>query len=263
MVILYRPPGWRTREEALERLESFRMRFILEKIVMRDLFVHIAALLLVFESCTMAKRSYLQWAERQLFLQLRWQAPKTLVFLFLMVQWTFRVLSPLVLLVPKFHETSGTLAPSLSVATTVLVDGCFFGANTLYVFAWLSTLALLAFLKIDKAVFRRSLQVPGGGWLTATDARLRSLATNCRLRICGPSCAFVQVLRLVLGVFFQSSSAFAEATVEDRRSSVGILALSLLLTTLDRKDVNIEEFLQRWKAMKERIVQARVSKKHI
>ena len=259
MSVLYRPPGWATREDALERLREFRLHRVLRVLRRtvdqlrpnyRELCVHGAALLLVVESYATSRRSLAQWSDRALFLSLRWGCGRFLVGCFLLLHFAVRALAPLVLLVPKFSETVGTLAPSLAVAATAVVDYALFSATASYLMAWSLALALLAFVKIDKAVLRRSLQVVGGGWLTALDARVRATASRLRFRYAGPAFAFLQVFWLLLFVVWPRSAGALEAAREDARAAVGLLALALLLTSLDREDVDVEsvaEFLRMWR----------------
>ena len=259
MSVLYRPPGWATREDALERLREFRVKRVLRSLRRvvdqlrpnyRDLCVHAAALLLVVESYATSRRSLAQWSDRALFLSLRWGCGRFLVNVFLFFHFCVRALAPLVLLVPKCSEATGTLAPSLAVAATAVVDYALFSATASYLFAWSLALALLAFVKIDKAVLRRSLQVVGGGWLTAIDARVRGTATRLRLRYAGPALAFLQLFWLLLFVVWPRSAGALEAAREDARAAVGLLALALLLTSLDREDVDLDglfEFMKMWR----------------
>lgn len=254
MSVLYRPPGWATREEALERLETFQMVRTLKRIATqfnyRELCVHAAAVLLVFESYGTSRRSLAQWSDRALFLALRWGCGRVLVHVFLWLHFLVRALAPLVLLVPKFSETTGTLVPSVAIGATAFVDHSLFSATLLYLLAWSLTLALLAFVKIDPARLRRSLQVVGGGWLTTLDAHIRACATRARFRIAGPGLAVVQLGRLLLYILLSHSAGAAEAAREDARAAVGLLALALLLTSLDREEVDFEpavQFVQAWR----------------
>ena len=259
MSVLYRPPGWSTREDALERLREFRVHRVLRSVRRtvdqlrpnyRELCVHAAALLLVVESYATSRRSLAQWGDRALCLALRWGCGRFLVGCFLLFHFCFRAFAPLVLLVPKCSEATGTLAPSLAIAATAGVDYALFSATASYLFAWSLALALLAFVKIDKAVLRRSLQVVGGGWLTTIDARVRATATRLRLRVAGPALAFLQLVRLLLFVVWPRSAGALEAAREDARAAVGLLALALLLTSLDHGEVNLEalsEFVKMWR----------------
>ena len=258
MSVLYRPPSWATREDALERLRGFRVHRVLrsvrravEGVNYRDLCVHAAALLLVVESYATSKRSLAQWSDRALFLALRWGCGRLMVNFFLLLHFAVRGLAPLVLLVPKCSEATGTLAPSLAVAATAVVDYALFSATASYLFAWSLALALLAFVKIDKAVLRRSLQVVGGGWLTTIDARVRGTATRLRFRYAGPALALLQLVRLLLFAVWPRSASALEAAREDARAAVGLLALALLLTSLDHAEVDLEgvvEFVRMWRA---------------
>ena len=259
MSVLYRPPGWAAREDALERLREFRVQRVLRLLRRavgqlrpnyRELCVHAAALLLVVESYATSKRSLAEWSDRALFLALRWGCGRLMVNVFLFFHFAVRALAPLVLLVPKFSETVGTLAPSLAIAATAGVDYALFSATASYLIAWSLALALLAFVKVDKAVLRRSLQVVGGGWLTALDARVRGTATRLRLRYAGPALAALQLFWLILFVVWPRSAGALEAAREDARAAVGLLALALLLTSLDREDVDMEglaELLRMWR----------------
>ena len=258
MSVLYRPPGWATRDEALERLREFRVRRVVrgvrravEGVNYRDLCVHAAALLLVVESYATSKRSLAQWSDRALFLALRWGCGRLMVNVFLLLHFSVRAIAPLVLLVPKCSEATGTLAPSLAIAATAVVDYALFSATASYLFAWSGALALLAFVKIDKAVLRRSLQVVGGGWLTTIDARVRATASRLRLRYAGPALASLQLVRLLLFVVWPRSAGALEAAREDARAAVGLLALALLLTSLDREDMELEGlfelFVKMWR----------------
>ena len=260
MSVLYRPPGWATREDALERLREFRVRRVLRSLRRtvdqlrpnyRDFCVHAAALLLVAESYATSRRSLAQWSDRALFLALRWGCGRLLVNVFLLFHFCIRALAPLVLLVPKFSEATGTLAPSLAIAATAVVDYALFSATFSYLMAWSLALALLAFVKVDKAILRRSLQVVGGGWLTTVDARVRGTATRLCFRYVGPALAFLQLFWLVLFVVWPRSAGALEAAREDARAAVGLLALSLLLTSLDHAEVNLEalsEVVKMWRA---------------
>ena len=260
MSVLYRPPSWATREDALERLREFRVHRVLRRVRRavdqlrpnyRELCVHAAALLLVVESYATSRRSLAQWSDRALFLSLRWGCGRLLVWCFLFFHFCVRALAPLVLLVPKFSEATGTLAPSLAIAATAGVDYALFSATASYLFAWSGALALLAFVKVDKAVLRRSLQVVGGGWLTTVDARVRATATRLRLRYVGPALALLQLVRLLFFAVWPRSAGALEAAREDARAAVGLLALALLLTSLDREDVDVEgivEFVRMWRA---------------
>ena len=260
MSVLYRPPGWSTREEALERLREFRVRRVLRsvrrtveqlRLNYRELCVHAAALLLVVESYATSRRSLAQWSDRALFLSLRWGCGRFLVGCFLLLHFAVRALAPLVLLVPKFSETVGTLAPSLAIAATAVVDYALFSATASYLVSWSLALALLAFVKIDKSVLRRSLQVVGGGWLTTIDARVRATAARLRMRVAGPALASLQLVRLLLFVVWPRSAGALEAAREDARAAVGLLALALLLTSLDHAEVDLEgvvEFVRMWRA---------------
>ena len=260
MSVLYRPPGWATREEAIERLREFRVHRMLRSLRRtvdqlrpnyRDLCVHAAALLLVVESYATSRRSLAQWSDRALFLALRWGCGRLMVNVFLFFHFAVRGLAPLVLLVPKCSEATGTLAPSLAIAATAVVDYALFSATFSYLVSWSMALALLAFVKIDKAVLRRSLQVVGGGWLTTIDARVRATATRLRLRYVGPALAFLQLFWLVLFVVWPRSAGALEAAREDARAAVGLLALALLLTSLDREEIDVEsvaEFVRMWRA---------------
>ena len=261
MSVLYRPPGWATREDALERLREFRVKRVARGLRRaanqlcpnyRDLCVHAAALLLVVESYATSRRSLAQWGDRALFLALRWGCGRFLVNVFLLLHFCFRALAPLVLLVPKFSEATGTLAPSLAVAATAGVDYALFSATASYLVSWSLALALLAFVKIDKAVLRRSLQVVGGGWLTAVDARVRATASRLRLRYAGPALAFLQLMRLLLFVVWPRSAGALEAAREDARAAVGLLALALLLTSLDHAEVDLEGLFEIVKMWRER-----------
>ena len=260
MSVLYRPPGWASREDALERLREFRVKRVLRGLRRaakqlcpnyRELCVHAAAILLVVESYATSRRSLAQWSDRALFLALRWGCGRLMVNFFLLLHFCFRALAPLVLLVPKFSEATGTLAPSLAIAATAVVDYALFSATFSYLVSWSLALALLAFVKIDKAVLRRSLQVVGGGWLTAIDARVRGTATRLRLRYAGPALAFLQLFWLLLFVVWPRSAGALEAAREDARAAVGLLALALLLTSLDHAEVDLEgvvEFVRMWRA---------------
>ena len=137
------------------------------------------------------------------------------------------------------HISFRRKAPSLAIAATAVVDYALFSATFSYLVSWSLALALLAFVKIDKAVLRRSLQVVGGGWLTTIDARVRGTATRLRLRYAGPALAFLQLQLFWL-----------EAAREDARAAVGLLALALLLTSLDHAEVDLEglfEFVKMWR----------------
>jgi len=259
MSVLYRPPGW-AREDALERLREFRVRWVLRLLRRtvdqlrpnyRDLCVHAAALLLVAESYATSRRSLAEWSDRALFLALRWGCGRLMVNVLLLLHFCVRALAPLVLLIPKCSETTGTLAPSLAVAATAVVDSALFSATASYLVSWSGALALLAFVKIDKAVLRRSLQVVGGGWLTAIDARVRGTATRLRFRYAGPALALLQLVRLLLFVVWPRSAGALEAAREDARAAVGLLALALLLTSLDHAEVDLEglfELVRMWRA---------------
>ena len=259
MSVLYRPPSWSTREDALERLREFRVKRVLrsvrravEGVNYRDLCVHAAALLLVVESYATSRRSLAQWSDRALFLALRWGCGRLLVNVLLLIHFAVRGLAPLVLLVPKCSEATGTLAPSLAIAATAVVDYALFSATFSYLVSWSMALALLALVKVDKAVLRRSLQVVGGGWLTTVDARVRATATRLRLRYAGPALALLQLVRLLLFVVWPRSAGALEAAREDARAAVGLLALALLLTSLDREDVDVEAFFELVKMWRER-----------
>ena len=258
MSVLYRPPSWATRDEALERLREFRLHRVLrrvrravEGVNYRDLCVHAAALLLVVESYATSRRSLAQRSDRALFLALRWGCGRLLVNVFLFFHFCFRGLAPLVLLVPKFSEATGTLAPSLAIAFTAVVDYALFSATASYLVSWSLALALLAFVKVDKAVLRRSLQVVGGGWLTTVDARVRGTASRLCFRYAGPALAFLQLVRLLLFVVWPRSAGALEAAREDARAAVGLLALALLLTSLDHAEVDLEGlfelFVKMWR----------------
>tara|TARA_Y100000748_G_scaffold32098_3_gene23706 strand:- start:621 stop:1436 length:816 start_codon:yes stop_codon:yes gene_type:complete len=259
MSVLYRPPDWATREDALERLREFRLHRVLRSVRRtvdqlrpnyRELCVHAAALLLVVESYATSRRSLAQWSDRALFLALRWGCGRLMVNVFLLCHFCIRGLAPLVLLVPKCSEATGTLAPSLAIAFTAVVDYALFSATASYLFAWSGALALLAFVKVDKAILRRSLQVVGGGWLTTIDARVRATATRLRLRYAGPALAFLQLFWLVLFVVWPRSAGALEAAREDARAAVGLLALALLLTSLDREEIDVEglfELVKMWR----------------
>ena len=237
MSVLYRPPSWATREDALERLRGFRVHRVLrsvrravEGVNYRDLCVHAAALLLVVESYATSKRSLAQWSDRALFLALRWGCGRLMVNFFLLLHFAVRGLAPLVLLVPKCSEATGTLAPSRAVAATAVFDYALYSAPASSMFAWSLALALLAFVKIDKAVLRRSLQVVGGGGLTTIDARVRGTASAASIPLRRPG-ARASAARRLLFSSARSASAL-EAAREDARAAVGLLALALLLTSL-------------------------------
>ena len=206
-------------------------------------------------SCSLA-----EWRDRALFLALRWGCGRLLVGCFLLLHFCVRALAPLVLLVPKCSETTGTLAPSLAVAATAVVDYALFSATASYLVSWSGALALLAFVKIDKAVLRRSLQVVGGGWLTALDARVRGTASRLRFRYAGPALAFLQVFWLLLFVVWPRSAGALEAAREDARAAAGLLALALLLTSLDREDVDLEGLLELVKMWRDRSWQKSLKK---
>jgi len=259
MSVLYRPPGWATRDEALERLREFRMKRVLrslrcavEHVNYRDLCVHAAAILLVIESYATSRRSLAQWSDRALFLALRWGCGRFLVNVFLLLHFAVRGLAPLVLLVPKFSEATGTLAPSLAIAATSVIDYALFSATASYLMAWSLALALLALVKVDKAVLRRSLQVVGGGWLTTIDARVRATASRLRFRYAGPALASLQLFWLLVFVVWPRSAGALEAAREDARAAVGLLALALLLTSLDHAEVNLDALSEVVKMWRER-----------
>lgn len=270
MPVLYRPPGWATRDEALERLREFRVHRVLRSVRRtvdqlrpnyRELCVHAAALLLVVESYATSKRSLAQWSDRALFLALRWGCGRLMVNVFLLLHFSVRALAPLVLLVPKFSEATGTLAPSLAIGATAGVDYALFSATASYLFAWSGALALLAFVKIDKAVLRRSLQVVGGGWLTTVDARVRATASRLRFRYAGPALASLQLFWLLVFVVWPRSAGALEAAREDARAAVGLLALALLLTSLDHAEVNLDALSEVVKMWRERARQKGMKKK--
>ena len=175
-----------------------------------------------------------------------------MVNVFLLLHFCVRALAPLVLLVPKCSEATGTLAPSLAIAATAVVDYALFSATASYLVSWSLALALLAFVKVDKAVLRRSLQVVGGGWLTTVDARVRATASRLRLRYAGPALAFLQLVRLLLFLVWPRSAGALEAAREDARAAVGLLALALLLTSLDHAEVDLEGLFEIVKMWRER-----------
>ena len=261
MSVLYRPPGWATREDALERLREFRLHRVLRSVRRavdqlrpnyRELCVHAAALLLVVESYATSKRSLAQRSDRALFLALRWGCGRLMVNVFLFFHFAVRALAPLVLLVPKCSDATGTLAPSLAIGATAVVDYALFSATASYLFAWSGALSLLAFVKVDKAVLRRSLQVVGGGWLTTVDARVRATASRIRFRYAGPALASLQLVRLLLFVVWPRSAGALEAAREDARAAVGLLALALLLTSLDREEIDVEGLMELVKMWRDR-----------
>lgn len=269
MSVLYRPPGWATRDEALERLREFRVHRVLRSVRRtvdqlrpnyRELCVHAAAILLVIESYATSRRSLAQWSDRALFLALRWGCGRLLVWCFLFFHFCVRAMAPVVLLVPKFSEVVGTLAPSLAIAATAVVDYGLFSATSTYLFAWSLALALLAFVKVDKAVLRRSLQVVGGGWLTTIDARVRATATRLCFRYAGPTLAVLQLFWLILFVVWPRSASALEAAREDARAAAGLLALALLLTSLDREVVDLEGLFAIVKMWRERAWQKNLKK---
>ena len=236
------------------------LRCAVEHVNYRDLCVHAAAILLVIESYATSRRSLAQWSDRALFLALRWGCGRLMVNVFLLFHFAVRALAPLVLLVPKFSETVGTLAPSLAIAATSVIDYGLFSATASYLMAWSLALALLALVKVDKAVLRRSLQVVGGGWLTTIDARVRATATRLRMRVAGPALAVLQLFWLILFVVWPRSASALEAAREDARAAVGLLALALLLTSLDREVVELEGLFAFVKMWRERAWQKNLKK---
>jgi hypothetical protein len=79
---------------------------------------------------------------------------------------------------------------------------------------------------------------------------VRATATRLRLRVAGPALAVLQLFWLVLFVVWPRSAGALEAAREDARAAVGLLALALLLTSLDREDMELEglfEFVRMWR----------------
>ena len=157
------------------------------------------------------------------------------------------------LLVPTIYHTTGSIAPSTVLATTLWFEALLFGdmtdrATLVRTACMTLTAVMLALFRFDRQARNAMAQLPTSGTLLSIESRVRKLCTTARSGVvCPPLAAAVLLYNCYGNPFWRSHGIVYEWYHGRFQAGIAMSALLLLIAGQDtRAHAMLGDRLERW-----------------